>query len=254
MRTKLVIILSISLITIIGIFSLIEKNSYYSSIYYDKVSNSMFKSYANHENNYQLFIPNNSNDIEIYFPENISQYDFTNLKLYYDDKIIEADYEIIDIKEKSVQLRINEYFEKFNKISVEYKNKDIFLYTGNYYFEYLEDIGSIKESPVFLVEKHSVVQGLSYKMTLKLNTLLADDVLKVIIPKRVLDDNILKSNNLTFDNNNNMYIHIIELEQNELENKQLSRISLDVILVLDSFEQPSSDNIILKTNIPFQLY
>ena len=249
---KLITIISISsLIIIVGGIIFLENNTSYNNFYYDKDSNSMFKDYSTYEKNYQLFVLSSSTDIEIYFPENISQYQFTNLEFYYNDNLIEADYEIISIKEQSINLRINEYFKEFNKIRVKYKDKDIFLYTGYYCFEYLDEIEMPKEPSIFLLEKHSLVQDITYKMTLKLNTHLDDDTLKVIIPKQVLDDNVLKSNNLKF--NNNIYTHIIELKENELENNQLSRISMDVILIMNSFEEPSKKDIILKTNIPFEL-
>lgn len=249
---KLTTIISISsLIVIVGSIIFINNNTSYNNTYYDKISNSMFKDYSTYEKNYQLFIPSSSTDIEIYFPESISQYQFSNLELYYNDNLIEADYKIISIKEQSIHLRINEYFQEFNKIRVKYKDKDIFLYTGHYCFEYVDDIAMTKEPSIFLLEKHSLVQDTTYKMTLKLNTRLDDDTLKVIIPKQVLVDNILKSNNLKF--NNNMYTHIIELKENVLQNNQLSRISMDVILITSSFEEPSNNNILLKTNVPFEL-
>ena len=245
---KLIIIISISsLIVIAGSILLGDKNTPYNSFYYDKVSNSMFKDYSTHEKNYQLFIPSSLTDVEIYFPENISHYQFTNFALYYNDHLIKSDYEIIDIKETSIHLRINEYFQEFNKIRVKYKGKDIFLYTGHYFFEYIDDVVMPKEPSIFLLEKYSLVQDNTYKMILKLNTHLDNDIMKVIVPKKVLEDNILKSNNLKF--NNDTYTHTIELK----ENNELSRISIDIILIMNSFEDPSRNDIILKTNIPFEL-
>ncbi len=240
------------------------------SPYYDTDSNSLFKNYAAHEVNYLYFLKDSAKEVELFFPENISQYTFddvalyhddthlsgstqahlfkTDVALYHDDTHLSVNFEVIAVKEDHVRLILHEYVKAFNKIKVTYHEKERFLYTGDYRFEQSD----YTISGYTIGEKHSLLEDMTYEvMRLNFNGALNQPKIQVILPQSVQAEGYLKTNALTFDGST--YRHKVKADDEALRRNQIERLSFDVLYAVVPSKDAPDKKAPLLTNIPFQL-
>lgn len=220
-----------------------------TSIYYDKISNSLFKTYSEKEVNYLFFQYGDIKIVDIFFPENIQEYDFQDSELYFQNNLVKGEYYVQEVKGNHVLLWIHDYLPEFDSISVKYKNKELFLYTGKYFFELNNNLQNEKYN--YIKDNHSEIEGLKYLSEFKLNTKYNGNVL-VKIPSKALDNSLIKKSEIT-SSNNDVYKYILEINNIMAERYTLERISIDTIFLLQSQQKEQLKTQILQSNIPFQV-
>lgn len=249
---KIAFLIFLLLIVSFVFFQFNNKSKPIDSVYFDKDSNSLFMEYAKEEVNYQYFLENKLNKVTVYFPESISQYDFTEIRFYKDNTLLDLNFKVQEVKDDSLSIVLNDFIESFNNIRIQYQNSDLALYTGLYRFEKLNNI-TFSDSDldsIFIIKKHSLHDDTRYETSIEFNKELTQDKISILVPTQVLENNLLKSNTLELE-------HHIWKYQNEcnlaaLDVMKIKRFSFDVHFLAKSENAQESSQFILSTNIPYQ--
>jgi len=98
----------VSVIIVILFGTILFNRDKYNNISFN---DTYFEEYASKEKHYHLYIPNSSTRVKIFFPEDISKYDFTNIKIYLQDELLDFDYDIININDDNIEIILREYTE-----------------------------------------------------------------------------------------------------------------------------------------------
>lgn len=246
-----ILLVFLILIALIFFVFLKKDNIIYSSEYYEKSSESLFKNYSEQEINYLFFDNNNSKIVDLWFPEKIDKYDFTNAKLYYENKLIEGEFYVKEISEYNLILEINDYIPKFDSISIKYNNKEFLIYTGKYFFELNKNLKDINNIENYIIDNHSNLDNLKYFSDFKLNNNYHGN-LKVNVPSKALESELIKSNIVNL-NDNNIYNYVLEMNRDFIESRNLKRVSVDILFTLQDKNNELLNIPILQSNIPFQI-
>lgn len=247
---KITFFLFLLLIGSFVFFQFNNKSKPIDSVYFDKDSNGLFMEYAKEEVNYQYFLKNKLNKVTVYFPESISQYDFTEIRFYKDNTLLDLNFKVQEVKDDSLSIVLNDFIESFNNIRIQYQNNDLALYTGLYCFEKLSNITSSDSDSIFIIKKHSLHDDTRYETSIEFNKELTQDKISILVPTKVLENNLLKSNALELDHN--IWKYQNECNLAALDAMKIKRFSFDVVFLAKSENAQESSQFILSTNIPYQ--
>lgn len=245
LKNKKYLIIVALFIIIIGMwYSINHQNKYY-----DKKTNTLFENYLDKEVNYMFFEEGDKKIITIDFPENIDKYDFETSKLYFGGELVDGDYDVIRTDESKLQIILHNYITEFDRVSVKYKNKEVIIFTGKYFFENIPNWNTDNTLDYRIVKANSIHKDQNYSTKFTLNKAYKGDI-SIKIPSKVLTQNLVEIENLTSEDNVN-YNYGLTLNNTSLQNYDLEKITFESMLIL---EDKSNTNFItlVKNKIEFK--
>lgn len=243
---KKLIFISIFFITIISVYCLSQfDTTSVKSPYYNKSDHSLCKDYSQAELNYLYYIENDNNEYSVYFPFDISEINFSNSNLYYNDELITNDFEVIEVYTDHIILKLNTYIEKFNNLSVSINSKDIHLYTGKHLFTHITDI---EEHSSYVSEYHDTVGDTILQADFSVTPFVSN--IKPYISQQAISDGFILENTLVI-NSSKRYYYTLKPDISKLRELGITRFSIDLIFMSENANNTKAK--LFSSNIPFNI-
>ena len=234
----------------------------YSSKYYLKEDNSLFKVYAEAEARYLFFgfghSLGDSDTVNLWFPEAISSLDFTDFKLAYGDEIIEAtcDLEPIDKAETNyhgMRLNLYDYIPEFDHIIIMDENKPLSIYTGYFCFEKGKTEDSPLEYKYYLLPYHNISDRWKDDITEFSIEPIYKGKVHAILPQAVPEEFFSSElHHVKNEKNKSFYKHILKPNREAWKSSGLKRVEIELHYCLDNEAKEKFQTDLYASRIPFQ--